>query len=138
MMETSAKNPASLWLKLTVLAALLVGLTVAYETISTSGEKYFPSVSLTANKVYTLRVKGATGLRFCGEISVRLANGQVSTHELDGVVPETFKMFGKSVSVTFRKCEENGLLEVAVVNGNNSGVERSTTGRYATVNIEMN
>lgn len=138
IMQTNAKKPASLWLKLTVLASLLVGLTVAYETVSTSGEKYFPSVRLTANKIYTLRLKGATGLRFCGEISVTRANGKVATHKLDGVVPETFKMFGTSVSVTFTKCEENGLLDVAIVNSDNCGMEKSTTGRYGTINIKVN
>ncbi len=137
-METKARKPASLWLRLTVLGALMVGLIVAYEAISTSGDSFFPSISLTSNRTYTLRVTGGNGLRFCGTISVKMADGSMASHSVDGVAPETFELFGRSVSVNLNKCEENGSLKVEIASNNKVTAEGFTTGHYGIVSIGAN
>jgi hypothetical protein len=137
-METKASNRAKLWLRLTVLGAMIVGLIVGYVTISTSGESYFPSISLTGNRSYTLRVTGGNGLRFCGTISVKMADGSTASHSVEGVAPETFELFGKSISVDLNKCEENGSLKVEIASNSKMAAEGFTTGHYGTVSIGAN
>ncbi len=137
-MEAQVKKPASLWLKLTVIAALLVGVTVLYGFVSTGGYSYLPSISLTSNRSYTLRVTGGNGIRFCGVVSVTMSDGKVVTHNLEGVAPEVFEIMGKTISVTLRKCEENGSLRVAIATAKGPAVEGITTAQYGTVGIGVN
>ncbi len=137
-METKARKPASLWLRLTVLGAMIVALIVGYVTISTSGHSYFPSISLTGNRSYTLRVTGGNGLRFCGTISVKMADGTIASHSVEGVAPETFELFGRAISVDLNKCEEDGSLKVEIASNSRMAAEGVTTGRYGTVSIGAN
>ncbi len=137
-METKARKPASLWLRLTVLVAFILGLIVAYVTISTSGRSYFPSISLTGNRSYTLHVTGGNGSRFCGTISVKMADGTIASHSVEGVAPETFELFGRAISVDLNKCEENGSLRVEIASNSKMAAEGVTTGHYGTVSIGAN
>jgi hypothetical protein len=137
-METKARKPANIWLRLTVFGALIVGLIIAYVSISTSGRSYFPSISLTGNRSYTLRVLGGDGLRFCGTISVKMADGRIASHSVEGVAPETFELFGRSISVALNKCEENGSLKVEIASNNKTAVQGTTTGSYGRIDLAAN
>jgi hypothetical protein len=137
-METKITKPANRWLRLTVYGALIIGLIVTYATISTSGRICFPSIALTANRSYTLRVTDGSGLRFCGTISVKMADGTIESHRVEGVAPETFELFGRSVSVDLNKCEESGSLKVEIASNSKIAVEGVTTGPYGTVSIGTN
>lgn len=137
-METKVKKPAGLWLKLTVSMILLLGICVGYGFVSSGGHNCFPAISFSADKSYTLTITGASGLRFCGVVSVKMADGKMAQHSLDGVVPETFEVIGKSVSVSFRKCEEDGSLNVVIANDGRSTVKGVTRESYGTVNIGLN
>ena len=107
------------------------------EAVLTGGRSFLPFIQLTENKNYTLRVEGTDGLMFCSVISIMRNNEETKVDTLDGTVPETFSVFGESVSVNFRKCHENGLLKVAIAEGSGHRCERSTIEEYGGVEVSM-
>ncbi len=137
-MEDQVRKPASLWLRLIVATAFFIGLWVAYGFVTTGGHSYFPSISLTGNRSYTLRITGANGLRFCGTISVKMADGSIASHHVDGVAPETFELLGRSISVDLKKCEEEGSLKVQIASNSRAAVQGITTGHYGSINLAVN
>jgi len=136
-MKVKSGKPAPLWLKSAFVAVLLLGLTVGYEIFSTSGLRCFPSVQLDANRAYTLHVSGTGGVRFRGVVSIMMADGRSEQHSIAGMAPKSFVMFGKSISVEFTKCEENGSLDLRVKDGNCCLVEKRTTAPYGSVSIRV-
>ena len=137
-MEKQEGKPAKRWLKLSVVGALVIGLCFTFEMIATGGRRLFPSVGLIGDKTYTLRITGENSMKFCGTISITAANGKVTEHDVDGVVPETFDIMGRSVSVTLRKCEANGTLRLVLANSSETKAEGFTTRPYSSVELGVN
>ncbi len=137
-MHIQEGNSRSSRIRLSIFGAIAVGLFFTFELISTGGQRLIPGAPLTPDKMYTLNISGTAGTRFCGEITIKTADGKVKQRDIDGIVPASFEVMGKSVDVTFRKCEEGGQLNVALASYDEPTQQGNTAERYGTVKLSMN
>lgn len=136
-MENVRSDHSFRWFVVAAAAVLLIGGSLTYQLISTQGREILPTAIFFPNRNYTLTITGPSGLRYCGTISITTADGKTQTRTLSEIGPHTFYVVGRAVSVSFRKCQEDGSLKVEIAANANRKVDGSTSDKYGEVNLNM-
>ncbi len=101
---------------------------------------WLPSQSLlvpragSSDSEIVIRISGTSGLVYSGNYLVFSASGSASK-TVDGIVPAEYQVEGRSVSISFQKKAESGILKVEILKDGKLIKDAETTAGYGIVSV---